>query len=80
MVREYDELVEQLAWLDERKKDLLAQMVQAAGEKDAEFAGRKLTKVVKAGATKYAEAFKALMPKADLSAYKGKSSEYWRLT
>ena len=80
MVREYDELVEQLAWLEERKKDLLAQIVQAAGEKDAEFAGRKLTKVEKAGAISYAKAIKELLLKADLEPYRGKPSSYWKLS
>ena len=78
MVREWDELREQEAWINERKKDLLADMVRIAGEKDAEIAGRKLTKVDKAGAISYAKAFKALMPKADLEPYRGANSSYWK--
>lgn len=80
MVREYDELVEQMAWLDERKKDLLSDMVRIAGEKDAEFAGRKLTKVVKEGAVSWAKLSKEHCPTVDTKPYRGKPSEYWRLS
>ena len=80
MIREWDEIAEQIAWLDERKKDLLKDIVAVAGEKDAEFAGRKLTKVTKAGVVSYAKAFKELMPNANLDPYKGAQSEYWRLS
>jgi putative phage-type endonuclease len=80
MIREWDEVNEQLGWLEERKKDLLAQIVQAAGEKDAEFAGRKLTKVVKVGAVSWAKMAKDHCPNVDTTPYLGKPSEHWRLS
>ena len=80
MIREWDEVNEQLGWLEERKKDLLAHIVQTAGEKDAEFAGRKLTKVEKKGAVSWAKLAKDHCPNVDTTPYVGKPSEYWRLS
>ena len=80
MVREWDEINEQLGWLEERKKDLLAQIVQAASEKNAEFAGRKLTKVEKEGSVSWAKLAKEHCPNVDTAAYRGKSSSYWKLS
>lgn len=80
MVEEWDEITEQLELLAERKKDLLADMVAKAGGKNAVFAGRKLTLVEKAGAISYAKAVKALLPDADLEKWRGKKSEYWRVS
>lgn len=79
MVREYDELCEQIELANERKKDLLADMVRVAGERNADFAGRKLTLTCKAGAVSYAKAIKALCPDADLEKWRGKPQEYWGL-
>lgn len=80
MIREYDELVEQEERVKERKKDLLAEMTAMAGDKDALFGGRKLTKVEKEGAISYAKAIRELAPDADLEQWRGKASEYWRLS
>lgn len=80
MTREWDEITEQLELLTERKKDLLTDMVALAKERNAEFAGRKLTKVEKAGAVSYAKVVKAKLPDLDLKPWTGKSSEYWRLS
>lgn len=79
MVREWDELCEQEERAKERKKDLLADMVQLAGEKNADFAGRKLTLVEKAGSVSYAKAIKELAPDADLEKWRGKPTSYWGL-
>ena len=77
IVAEWDELNEQLERAAERKKDLLADMVKMAGEKNAFFGGRKLTMTKRAGAISYATAIKKLCPKADLEPYRGKPSEFW---
>lgn len=79
MVKEWDELAEQIERLTERKKDLLASMVKASGDKNALVAGRKLTLVKKAGSISYASAIKKLAPNADLEPYRGKASESWQL-
>lgn len=80
MAAEWDQLSDAIANAEERKKELLAEMATMAGERDATFAGRKLTNVQKAGAVSYAKAIKALLPKADLAPYTGKPSSYWKLT
>jgi putative phage-type endonuclease len=74
---EYDQICEAIENAEARKKELLEEMVRVAGQKDAIFAGRKLTKIEKAGAVAYAKAVKALMPNADLEPYRGKPSSYW---
>ena len=79
MIAEWDDLNERLDQLAERKKDLLADMIKVAGEKNALFAGRKLTMTERAGAISYAKAIKALCPNADLSPYKGKPSTFWQV-
>lgn len=77
IVAEYDQICEAIDRAEERKKELLADMVRIADKKDVIFAGRKLTKIEKAGAIAYAKAVKALLPSADLEPYRGKPSSYW---
>ena len=60
-----------------RKKELMSDMTTIAMNRDVIFAGRKLTKIEKAGAIAYAKAVKALIPNADLEPYRGKPSSYW---
>lgn len=74
---EYDQICEAIDRAEERKKELIADMVRIAGQKDAIFAGRKLTKIEKVGAISYAKAIKKLMPDADLEKWRGKGSSYW---
>lgn len=77
MIREWDEIVGQLAQLEERKKDLLKQIIGTSGEKNADFAGRKLTLTKKAGSISYAKAIKELLPDADLEKWRGKETQFW---
>jgi len=77
IVAEYDQLAEAIENAESRRKELLAEMVQIAGEKDAVFAGRNLTRINKIGSILYAKAIKELMPKADLEKWRGVPSSYW---
>lgn len=79
MVAEWDELKEQAERIKERQADLLVDMTKLAKERNALFAGRKLTLVEKQGSVSYAKALKELAPNFDLSPYRGKSSSFWRL-
>lgn len=79
MVKEWDDLKEQEERIKERKADLLADMVKMAGERNAEFGGRKLTLVKREGSISYASAIKALAPGASLEKWRGKPSESWGL-
>ena len=79
IVREWDELGDAIARAEERKKELLEEMTRLAGDQNADFAGRKLTRVEKAGAVAYAKALKALVPDADLEPWRGKPTAFWQL-
>lgn len=74
---EYQELCEAIDLAEARKRELLSDMTVIAMDRDVIFAGRKLTKVEKAGAISYAKAIKELLPGADLEKWRGKSSSYW---
>ena len=77
---EYVDLSAAIKRAEERRKEVLAELVEIAGARDAEVAGWKLTRVEKEGAISYASAIKALAPGADLSQWRGKPTVYWRLS
>lgn len=79
MVQEYDQLTEAIDNATERRKDLLAEMVALAGEKNALISGRKLTLTRKAGAVSYKSALDHYAPGANVAAFRGKASESWGL-
>ena len=74
---EYDDLAKVIEEAEARRKEILADLVKTAGDRDAVICGRKLTKVEKAGSISYASAIKELAPKADLEKWRGKPSSYW---
>lgn len=77
MVAEYENLVDAAARADERRKELLEEIVKMVGGKNAIIGRKKLTKVEKAGSISYASAIKVLAPGADLEKWRGKPSSYW---
>lgn len=77
IMAEYDQLCEALDNATQRKKDLIADMVRIAGDKNAVFAGRNLTLTKRAGAISYAKALAELAPGADLEKWRGRPSESW---
>lgn len=77
VMAEYDQICEAMENAEARKKELLADLVRMAGEKNAIIAGRKLTKTDRAGSIAYAKAVKELLPDADLEPYRGKPSTFW---
>ena len=80
LVIQYQEINDAIKDLEAQKKGLLEELVQVCGEQDSVINGHKLTKVVREGAISYAKAIKDLVPDADLSAYQGKPTEYWKLS
>jgi hypothetical protein len=78
-IAEYDDTVQEIKKLTERKAELLEKIVEATGGQDTDIGGRKLTLVKKAGAISYAAAIKDLLPNADLGPYRGKPTQYWVL-
>ena len=77
VMAEYDQICEAIENAEARKKELLADLVRIAGEKNAIIAGRRLTKTERAGAIAYAKAVKDLLPNADMEPYRGKASSFW---
>ena len=76
---EFDQIQEAIDCATERKEELIADMVRIAGDKNAVFAGRNLTRVDRVGSISYAKAIKDLLPKADLEPYRGDSSFSWQV-
>lgn len=79
MVEEYDQLSEAISLAEERRKDLLAEMVAMAGDRNAMVAGRKLTLTKRAGSVSYKSALDHYAPNANVAAFRGKASESWGL-
>lgn len=77
LMAEYDDICVSIEKAEERKKELIEAMVEITKGANAEFAGRNLTLVKKAGAISYAKAIKELLPGANLEPWRGKPSEYW---
>lgn len=79
LVDEYQELVDAIARAEERRKDVLAELVKLSGEKNAQIGDYKLTKVERKGSVKYAEVVKKHLPDLDLSPYTSEKTTYWTL-
>ena len=80
LIAEYDDTVEAIKLYEERKKELLAKLVELAGNRDASFGTRKLTFVQKAGSVSYSKVVKEHLPDLDLEPYRGNPTEYWSLS
>ncbi|TXH14120.1 MAG: hypothetical protein E6R03_10040 [Hyphomicrobiaceae bacterium] len=80
MLREYSELVEQIELATERKKDLLADIVEKCGGKNALFAGAKVTQTNRKGSVAYAAVVKKHCKDVDLEPFRGKPSSFWGIT
>jgi putative phage-type endonuclease len=61
-----------------REKEILAELVKLAGEKDASIHGRPLTKVERKGSVQYAKIPE--LEGVDLEKYRGKPSSFWRFS
>ena len=80
LIAEYDELRDAEDRAKERAKEVLAELVEISGGKNALIHGRKLTNVQRAGSVGYARIVKAELPDIDLDQWRGKPSSSWRLT
>lgn len=80
LVDEYDELQEAMDRAAERKKEVMARLVELSKERDADIMGRKLTKVERKGSVSYTRVIKDHCPDVDLEPYRGKASSHWKLT
>lgn len=80
MIQEWDELKEQIELAQERQKDLLAEIVALGKGNDALIAGRKLTKVERAGSVSYAKVVKEKLPELSLERWRSKPTFYWKIS
>jgi len=80
LVEEYHDLGESMEAAKHRQKEIMDALVRLSGERNALVCGHKLTKVERKGSVSYAKALKDLAPDADLEPYRGKPSEFWKLT
>jgi hypothetical protein len=78
-VAEYDLLAKQIKEAEDRRKEILYNLVFETAGGDAVICGRKLTLVHRAGSVSYAKAIKELAPDADLEKWRGEPSSYWTL-
>lgn len=78
LIQEWDTLSATIDDAEARKKEIMAELVKIAKGRDAVLWGRKLTKVERKGNIQYTKIpeLKGL----DLEQYRGKPSEYWRLS
>ena len=79
MLREYMENKERAELLAERQKELLADIVEKCGMKNALFAGAKVTQITRQGSVSYAKAISELAPEADLTKWRGKETKFWAI-
>lgn len=80
LAEEYDDLNDAIERAKARLAEVKDDIVKMCGGGNATFAGRKVTKVEKAGAVSYAKALNVIAPDADLDPYRGKPSSYWKVT
>jgi putative phage-type endonuclease len=80
LLREYDEVCDQLDFATTRKKEIIDELALVADGRDSLMCGRPFTKVEREGAVSYAQVVKKHCPDVDLEPYRGKPTSYWRLS
>lgn len=80
LLQEYDELVTAIELGNARKAEIMAEFEALSDGRDSLIWGRKFTKVEKAGSVSYAKVVKDHLPDLDLTQYRGKATEYWKLS
>lgn len=78
MIDEIDQLKEAEDNAKERRKEIEAELIEMAKGKNADLWGRKLTRVERKGNVQYAKVPE--LKGVDLEPYRGKSSEFWKLS
>jgi putative phage-type endonuclease len=79
LLDEYDELTDAVERASERKKEILAELIQSTGEQNAIINGIKLQQIERKGSVNYSKVVKEHCPSVDLEGYRGKSTTYWKL-
>lgn len=77
LLDQYDDLSEQIELATEKKKEVMASLIDLAKEKNAEICGRKLTQVERKGGVDYKKVPE--LEGVDLEQYRRRPSKYWKL-
>ena len=80
IVKQIDAIKARIKRDQDAEKVLMSKLADLTKGKNANIHGRNFTLVNKQGAISYAKAVNALMPNADLEAYRGKPTSYWKLS
>ena len=80
MLARYDELKRIQDDAKAEQKEILEQLIEAAGGESAEICGRRLVRVERKGSVSYAKIVAEKLPDLDLTPWTGKGSVSWRLT
>lgn len=78
LIQEWDDLAQKIDDATSRKREVLEELVKLSKDRPALIHGRKLTKVERKGNVQYAKVPE--LKGVDLEPYRGKPSEYWRLS
>ena len=79
LIDEYQQLSDAISLANDRKKEVLSDIVKLSGEKDSLICGHNLTLVKKEGAVSYAKVVAQYCKDIDLEPFRGKPTEYWML-
>lgn len=80
LIDEYFQLKEVSDNASARMKELMWEIVDLCGEKDSIVCGHNLTRVERKGSVQYAKIVKEKLPELDVEEWRGKSSEFWKLS
>lgn len=80
LLDEYDELSDAIERAQERKKEVLDDLIAKAGEQNALIHGRSLKHIERKGSVDYAKIIKKHCPDVSTDEYRRKSSKYWKLS
>jgi len=78
LLDEYDDLTAKIDDAAARKKEILSELIAISKERDAIIHGRKLTKVERKGSVQYKKIPE--LEGVDLEKYRGKPTQYWKLS
>lgn len=80
LIDEYAEVCSQIEWSTKRKAELLQELVDLSGGRNSIVCGMNLTRVEREGSVSYQKVVAKYLPDLDLNPFRGKPTQYWRLS
>lgn len=80
LVQKYQQAIAALEVAKSDVEDAKQALIDATNGEGGQIGSLKITKVSKKGSVSYAKAIKDLAPDADLELYRGKNTEYWKIS